>query len=430
MDYFFNIAIFASILVFIFIFDKLRIKKVFTFGPIEKFFENNNFMSIIIFAFSILILFLFNKHETVPYNNYSYLTDALLHGRFDIPNMPLFLEQVSYAGKTYMHFAPGPSILLLPFIALFGMTFNIGVLSIILGAANCVVFFNILNRLNFKNLNTRLWLTTLFGFGTVHFFLAALGHSWFLGHVSATFLILLSLLFVLNTATKMPYVNLFFSGFFFAFAVTCRLSFLLSAPLFILIIIFHRKLSIKGLIAFGCGAFIPGFLYMLYNYLRYNTIMDLGYYLTFEKDNKGETGGPLQLKYIGYNLYSLFLMGPRWITEFPYIYPSLTGLAVTFTTPAIFYAFKAKSKWYFIVGLWVSVILTAIPFAMNYGNGTAQFGMRYSMDFLPFVLILAALGLRGEDNQNLNNLQKILILVCVFINGWGTIIWNMGLQQF
>ena len=123
-------------------------------------------------------------------------------------------------------------------------------------------------------------------------------------------------------------------------------------------------------------------------------------------------------------------MGPRWITEFPYIYPSLTGLAVTFTTPAIFYAFKAKSKWYFIVGLWVSVILTAIPFAMNYGNGTAQFGMRYSMDFLPFVLILAALGLRGEDNQNLNNLQKILILVCVFINGWGTIIWNMGLQQF
>jgi len=440
LDYYYILVIFAFSLVCVFIIDKLIIIK-----KLESVFVNlmsdrlhlkistakmTILINVLIFLVSSGVLFIFNKHEFVVYNNYSYLSDALLHGRFDIPNMPLYLEQVAFEGKTYMHFAPGPSIILLPFIAIFGMSFDISIISILLGAANCVIFYNILIKLNINNFNTRIWLTILFGFGTVHFFLAALGHSWFLGHIVTTFFLLMAVLLTLNNTAKKPFLNLFLAGFCFAFAITCRLPVLLTFPFFILIILFHQKRGLKGLISFGVGAFIPGFLYMLYNYLRYNTIMDLGYYLTFEKDKKGEPGGPLQFKYIPFNLYSLFLMAPVWSVNHPYIYPSLNGLALTFTTPAAIFAFKAKSKWYLIVGLWISIIFAAIPFVMNYGNGMAQFGMRYSMDFLPFIIILAAIGLNNKDNTNLSNLKKALILFCAFVNGWGAIIWNMGLQKF
>ena len=387
-------------------------------------------ISSIIFVCSVILLWAFNNHHSVQYNNYSYLSNALLHGRLDIPNMPLYLEQVTFAGKTYMHFAPGPSVLLLPFIGAFGMGFDIAYLSYILGAAGCVVFYNILVRLEIGVLNTRIWLTALYGFGTVHFFLAALGNSWFLGHVSAALFLLLAVMISLKKDSPHPWLNLFAAGFSFAFAVACRMPVLLAFPLFIAIIVFHRKSGFKGLLAFACGALIPGGLYMIYNYLRYGTVMDLGYYLTFAKDKPEESGGPLQIKYIGYNLYSLFFLPPSWQGTFPYIYPSLNGLAVTFTTPAVFYALKAKAPKYLLVGLWMAIIFTAIPFAMNYGNGMAQFGMRYSMDFLPLIMILVSLGMAGMNDGKLSGLQKTLILLCIFVNGWGAVIWNMGLQKF
>jgi hypothetical protein len=285
-------------------------------------------------------------------------------------------------------------------------------------------------RLDVKRLNTRLWLTALYGFGTVHFFLAARGESWFLGHVSSAFFLLLAVMLALKQEGKRPWLSLFAAGFAFAFAVTCRMPILLAFPLFIAIILFRRRAGFAGLVIFAAGAFIPGVFYMAYNYVRYHTVMDLGYYLTFAKDYPNETGGPLQLRYVGYNLYSLFFLAPVWQGTYPYLYPSLVGLAVTFTTPAVFYAVKAKAPKHILIGLWAAILLTAVPFAMNYGNGTAQFGMRYAMDFLPLAMILAALGLNGISDGKLSGLQKALILFCVLVNGWGIVIWNYGLQKF
>ena len=86
---------------------------------------------------------------------------------------------------------------------------------------------------------------------------------------------------------------------------------------------------------FACGAAVPGELYMLYNFVRFGTIMDKGYNLThlkdkyremydqmqllpkseqmaFLKDAEKQVGGPLQLQYVKYNLFSIFLMMPEF----------------------------------------------------------------------------------------------------------------------
>ena len=74
--------------------------------------------------------------------------------------------------------------------------------------------------------------------------------------------------------------------------------------------------------------------------------------------------------------------------------PTLAGVSLTHLSPALYFAARApyrrdKLTW-FLLG---TAVVCAVPFLMNYGNGFAQFGMRYAMDFIPYVGILAAMGL-------------------------------------
>ncbi|HBQ63627.1 MAG TPA: hypothetical protein DD727_01600 [Clostridiales bacterium] len=382
---------------------------------------NSKLLELLVLLFSAALIFLFNNHRFVIYNNYSYLAQSLLQGRLDVPQIPDYLESVSYNGTTYMHFAPGPSILLLPLIAIFGMGFNIGILANLLGAFNILLFYRILIKLGFDDLKGRLWLTALFGFGTVHFFLSVVGHSWFLGHVSATFFILLALLLTVGKAKrgKDRWCIFLLAGLAYGMAVTCRMPLLLSGLLFLGLILLGKKAGWKGVLLFAAGAAVPGGLYMLYNYLRFDTILDLSYVLTFAKDRPEMTGGPLQLQFVPYNLYSMFILSPEFTQGFPWLKPSLAGVSLTFTSPALFAAVMARGEKWMVGLLWQTAGLTALPFLLNYGNGMAQFGMRYAMDFIPFLMILAAMGWK-----KMGMYRKGLISLCIWLNIWGVLYWN------
>lgn len=396
---------------------------------------------------AFIIFFLFGNHTFNLYNNYSYLAKALLKGRIDVPDMPDYLESVMLCGKKYMHFAPGGALLSIPFVAIFGVEhFNCAHLAMALGACNFVLAIGILNNLKIgRNAGERIWLTSMLIFGTVHFFCAAQGSSWFLGHVSALFFLLVSLYYFTRTEWECRAKNLFFSGLFFGLAVTCRLTTLFGAVFFGGYLLATDKRGKRDVIIFGFGAAVFGSLYMIYNYIRFGTIMDMGYQLTYLKDMHREAydmlqaaplreqqrllktlikeyGGPLQLKFIKNNLYSILFLLPEFQKEFPYVIPTQAGVAVTFTSPMLYCAVLAdwKNKLVWILG--GAAILTAIPFLMNYGNGMAQFGMRYSMDFTPYLWLLMCLGLTRKGK--LEWWMKIGIAACIFIQGWGTLFWT------
>jgi hypothetical protein len=56
-----------------------------------------------------------------------------------------------------------------------------------------------------------------------------------------------------------------------------------------------------------------------------------------------------------------------------------------------------------------------IPVITYYGVGWVQFGYRYGLDFIPFLLLLAAIGL----GQPVSKLARGLILGGVVVNIWG-----------
>ncbi len=404
------------------------------------------------FFFCFIAYYLCNDHEFNCYNNYSYFADALLNGHLHVDGMPEYLESVSFMGHKYMHFAPGVSLLCLPFVAIWGIEgFNAIWLAMFLGACNSVLAVLVLRNMGIgKAEKDRFWLAAMLTLGTVHFFCAAIGSSWFLGHVSTLFFLLLAFYFLTKQGKnlKMTCLFLFLSGLFFGLAVTCRMTALLGGFFFLGWIWFKKegsqKEKIKMIVFFACGAFIFGFLYMLYNYVRYGSIMDQGYTLTYLKDYhreaydtiqaaplseqkellaeyKTEFGGPLQLKFIGYNLYSILFMAPQWQETSPHLVPAVTGVSITFTSPLLYWAVTADIKKKMTWCLWLSAFLTAVPFLMNYGNGMAQFGMRYSLDFTPYLWLLMCYGLTKENLLKLR--AKILIVLCFAVEIWGTMYW-------
>ena len=116
-------------------------------------------------------------------------------------------------------------------------------------------------------------------------------------------------------------------------------------------------------------------------------------------------------------------MAPGWRNEAPYLIPELTGVSITFTSPLLYWGIladrKEKTTWL----LWLSAILTAVPFLMNYGNGMAQFGMRYSMDFTPWLWLLMCHGL--TRNGALKPWAKLAAAACFGLELWGTLYWKL-----
>lgn len=402
----------------------------------------------ILFLLSIILFMLCSNHKFNAYNNYSYLAEAILNGHLDVPTMPDYLESVTFMGHTYMHFAPGVAWLSLPFVLIFGISkFNCIYLAMVLGALNSSLAYLILEQKKIgKCTRDRILLSLMLTIGTVHFFCSTVGSSWFLGHVSTMFFTLLSWYIMFKVTNKRDHKNnlyLFLSGLSFGLAVNCRLSALLGCVFLIYHIYKIYGFTLKPYLFFAGGAAVFGSIYMIYNYVRYGTIMDRGYNLTYLKDYHrdaynallespiseqkallkeyiNEYGGPLQLKYIKYNLYSIFMMAPRFSWTFPYIIPEISGTAITFTSPMLFAAVKAKRKDNYVIVLWITTILTAIPFLLNYGNGQAQFGMRYSLDFTPYLWLLMCIGL---GKKKLSWLAIVGIVFCFIMNIYGTLYW-------
>ena len=446
-DYFPTMAVIGILLLGLFILDRVYCKKrtpAIEGAPLKK--KYPGAVELGIFFVCLTVFYCLNSHDFVFYNNYSYLADAFLHGRLYVDGMPAYLESIEFGGHVYMHFAPGPALLCIPFVALFGVEgFNIAYLSILLGAGNGVLFYKVFERLGIgRDLRERLWCAAFAIFGTVHCFLAAIGHGWFLGHVSSWFFLLLGMVFL--TAKKKPYLNMFFAGFFYALAVTCRMPNLLGAVFYFgyILLRVEKGKRLKSLLLFCCGAAIPGGLYMLYNYARFGSIMDKGYNLTHLKDYfrdrydamqalpkeqqlaylkaaEKEVGGPLQIQFVKYNLYSIFCLMPELSSSYPYLIPTLAGVSLTAISPALYFLVRADYRdrlTWFLAG---ATVVCAIPFLLNYGNGYAQFGMRYAMDFLPYMIILGAMGL---TRRPLNGWKTALLLLCIFLNLWGPVFWN------
>ncbi len=361
-----------------------------------------------------LFIFFLSRGPPPGQNHFVYLADAFLHGRLGVTGGGTVLaEIVPFNGNYFVVYPPMPAVLLLPFVALFGTSVDQGLLSIFLASLALAATWVMLRKTGLNG-NKVLWLTALFGFGTCFWFIASVGSSWYIEHVVAV--LFLTLAIIITLYKKSP----FLSGLLLGFAFLSRLPVVLSFPFFLLLIYDYNsawKPRLKQAAYFLIGLGIIVAVYELYNFGRWGVFSDIGYNLIpgIQQDPYF-TQGIFNLSYIPRNVYAIFFQGPILLNNFPYFEPNWMGLGLFFTTPAFIYIFKGP--WNKLSKYAALAVACILPILITHGTvGFTQFGYRFSLDFTPFLMLLAAKGMR----ENLGWEEKALIILSILVNLWGVV---------
>lgn len=344
------------------------------------------------------------------------LADAFLHGRLNVLEHPSWLDElILWNNHYYVVLPPMPAILLMPIVALFGNTFYQPTFSVLVGGLSVYLCYTVLLKI-FKNTNVIIWISILYGFGAMLWYHAEVGSGWYLALVIVQIFLWLM---IREVITKKRY---FLIGLLIGFAYLTRLPTILSI-FFVLVYLYddfldikNRKIKFRSLFLLGLGLLPALISNGLYNYLRFGTITDIGYQILLA-DDPTHPFGVFNIRYIPIHLVEIFTAMPVFITEFPYIIPSINVMALWLVTPALLLIPMAQFRQRIVIASIIAIIFSALPSLTKGGNGFTQFGYRYALDYMPFLMILCASALRNRVGL----LAKILICLSVLMNLWGVI---------
>ena len=365
-----------------------------------------------VFIFAVFCGFII--YRAAWFNNdkhFSLLAQSFLHN--DLYLNPNNLPDGDYAdfnGKQYLFFGPIPSIILIPFVFIWGKNFPQMTLSITSLIIIFLAIFFLCRKLKFTKINS-FWLTNFFVFGTVLYFVGLVNISAYVVQAVGTAFVVLSLL---EYFTKRRWLVI---GLLISAAGATRITLFGMTVFFILELIRQRNnLSFtRSFIYLLLPIFFSISMLGLYNFRRFHSFFDSGYtrnVSVLDKDYLNYKEGFFSLKHIPANLYLLLFKAPdpvskdrvEFVLRFPYLKVNHLGLAIWFTSPLLIYLLKTRRVSYMISAT-IGIFILMVPSLIYFGLGRSQFGYRYSLDFLPLLFLI----LLTSFKDTLPNFAKILI---------------------
>jgi hypothetical protein len=331
--------------------------------------------------------------------------------------------------RYFVSFPPGPAFLMMPLAAIWGYDVNDVLFTILFAALNVMLIFLILERLSKGGRSSRsrsdnLWLTALFGFGTVHFWLAVMGQVWFTALIVGSTFTLLYILFGMDARRPL------LAGICFAMAFATRTPLLYTAIFFYAFVFFPGgKLrrsdwvdAAKKIAWFSLPCLIMGLSLLWMNYVRFESFSEFGHrYLAAGQIQRIQQYGLFNYQFVAKNLTAMFTLLPRFQDTYPYVQISTHGMSLLLTTPAFAYLLMQRERisipdkfWWAL--LWVTVAVCAIPGVFYQNTGWEQAGFRFSLDYTPYLILLLAIGRRP-----LTWVFKLCVIAGVVVNGFAAI---------
>ncbi|MEO9170029.1 MAG: hypothetical protein ABI278_02515 [Candidatus Aquilonibacter sp.] len=349
-----------------------------------------------------------SRGRSTPYNNFVLLAQAFLHGHIAIDWPGAYIDALPYHGLYYVIEAPLPAMLLLPFVAVFGPV-NQTLLAVALGAVATGAAWELGERLEVPRVHLA-WIVAFLLAGTDLLWCAMLGDVWFIAHVS-------SVCFTMMTLVELAGKR---RGWLVALLAVCafesRFSLVLAVPVYAFMLGSRRALT-----SFGAVLAAAAVLWVNYNLARWGTWYDVGYTLWYHQDQAGMPfGSPFKLQYFAYQFWSFFISAPERLPAFPWLQPTMNGIALTWSSPALLLAFFVRRPRRWVIPLWILTVLCAAPNFVYYVNGFAQFGMRHALDFEPFLVALMMLAVV----QKMPRWSYALIAYSIAVGLWGCWFWN------
>ncbi|HEY5256883.1 MAG TPA: hypothetical protein VIJ12_00735 [Candidatus Baltobacteraceae bacterium] len=379
-------------------------------------------------AIALVVTWIVSHGRSTPYDNYVLLAQSFLSGHVWVYAPSPVIDALPYGMHSYIIEAPLPAILMMPSVAIWGAAANQTFLAIVLCGIGIGAAFELCKRYGTSNA-TAAWLCAFLLAGTDLLWCAMLGDVWFVAHVSAVCFTLLALVELAGKRRG------WLVALWAACAVESRFSYVLALPAyaFLLATIDARDRAFvldarwRGRLAGFAAVLVPvAALWVWYNVARWGAWYDIGYSAWYHQDSAGSpTGSPFQLQYLSYQLHSFFWQGPQRVAQFPWVMPTFSGIALTWTSPALVLALLARRPARVTIALWIAALLCAAPDFVYYVNGFSQFGMRHALDFEPFLFGLMILGAR----ERIPAWAYVLLGYSILVGLWGCWIWNTFVRQ-
>ena len=168
------------------------------------------------------------------------------------------------------------------------------------------------------------------------------------------------------------------------------------------------------------------FQYFLYNYARFGSPFDTGYsYLPLEGLLKERfLEGMFSVNHFWFNLKIFLFQLPEFTSKFPFLKFDPIGLSIIVSSSFLLFIIKSDIRKN--LPLFFASSLVFLPQLFYYNTGWWQFGYRFILDVLPFLmLMLGSLTFTRKESRIL----IFLILVSIYVNYAGLFlnrVWYMG----
>lgn len=355
------------------------------------------------------------------YNSYVLQAQRWLTGHLDLGRNYDYLEIAEYGGRFFVSFPPVPSVLLLPFTALFGLQVPDHLIAVVLGAMGAVYALRLCLYMGEKPMSAVFW-TLLLTIGSNFLHIGYRADVWYFAQVCAFCFTMMSLYYALCGGVKKAWAALFC----LALAVGCRPLNMVWLPIVLWYIFQGLRRECQGiktvrrqlwqiLPALAVGVFL-----MTLNYARFGNVFEFGhnYLPEFAKESPH---GQFWAGYIPENLERMFRL-PVWENG-RLTFPIFDGVALWLVSPIflvwLYSACKSFGKWRKDPAGWLWLVLPFLHILCLCAHKTLggwQFGNRYTVDLLPGILagILLWRGIGG---------RRELPLPCM-----GLLFWGVGIN--
>jgi hypothetical protein len=403
-------------------------------------------------AYSLSSWGMFSHQSQAPH--FVWQAEAFLHGQLALLGQPPNLNDwVFENGHWYVSFPPFPSVLMMPFVAIWGLQLNDTIFTIVFAALNVALIYRLLRLFaetgeegaDAKSEADHAWLAFLFGFGTLAWSCGIRGEVWF---SAETIGVTLTLCYLLASVRARHPVA---AGFFLGCATITRTPLAFSIVFFLLEAFLapapgaarssgqaipratlahlrealgdraQRGLALRRLALFFAPLAAVGLPMAWMNYVRFGSPTEFGHsHLYNNRVNADvERYGLFNYVYLERNLTAAFTRLPKLETHPFRLGFDLHGMSLLVTTPLFLFLLWPLRTPRITRALWLTVAAIALPGFLYQNDGFAQFGFRFSLDYTPYLFALLSLGARP-----LNGLFWAVGFAGVVVNCWGAVAFN------
>ena len=395
-------------------------------------------------AVSAVLYWLADRQFDAARGDFFYLADAFLHSRTWLaaplgPN-----DVIPIDGRFYVPFAPFPAIALMPLVAVIGPVtadqLEPGINALLAGACVGMCWW-LLGRVGVTRTSDRLWLTVLFGFSTQILWVTTRGGVWHTGQLIATMLTFACLLELVGRRRA------WLIGLCAGAAFLTRAPLAFAMPIYALWLAWPGDRPLPNAVMGDAGAYVararaavpwrawiglalgvaPSLVFFFaYNQIRFGSPLESGYALATLPDwlERQREIGLFSIQHIPMNIDYFLLHLPRFMPTWPFLRPDGLGMSVLITSPGLLLALRADWRRPVAWFLAAATILVLIPTLLYYGGGWLQYGYRYFLDSVPFVMALCALAVAYRGGIGWG--WKVLIAVGISVMAIG-VYWAYNL---